>query len=294
MRKLPPLNALIAFESVARLGSAGAAADELCVTQSAVSHHLTNIEEYLQTKLFHRKSRRLILTDVGKDYLKQVGPAFDTIANASTEAASFADRETLTVSAPPSLITNWLIPRMSGFLDSNPNLNITIYEKMEMDADIKDIDCAIEYRFQASKDYKSLHLIPDEQVPLMSPTLLKKEKIKSLKDLKGITLIETQRRLGSWKTILAGFSWLKTQRVMAFPYSLHAFKAAEVGLGIALGNLYNAESYIQEGRLCIPFELDPKLLPPSPRYFFSVLPSKENMPKVFAFLKWLRQEVSPR
>ena len=126
MRKLPPLNALIAFESVARLGSAGAAADELCVTQSAISHHLTNIEEYLQTKLFHRKSRRLILTDVGKDYLKQIGPAFDTIVNASNEAASFADRETLTVSVPPSLITNWLIPRMSEFLESNPNLNIKI------------------------------------------------------------------------------------------------------------------------------------------------------------------------
>jgi len=184
-----------------------------------------------------------------------------------------------------------LIPRMSEFLESNPNLNIKIYEKMEMDPEIKDVDCAIEYCFQASKDYKSLHLIPDEQVPLISPSLLKKETIHSLKDLKGITLIETQRRLGSWKTILAGFSWLKTQRVMAFPYSLHAFKAAEVGLGIALGNLYNAENYIKEGRLCIPFELDTKSLPPSPRYFFSVLPPKENLPKVVAFLNWLRKEV---
>lgn len=291
MRKLPPLNALTAFESVARLGGVKAAADELCVTQSAISHHLSNLEDWLKTNLFHRKNRRLILTDVGQDYLKQIGPAFDAIANASTEAARFSDRETLTVSAPPSLISNWLIPRLGGFLETNTNLNLRIFEKMELDVSIREIDCAIEYRFQASKDYKSFHLIPDQWVPLMSPALFKRQGISSLKDLKGITLIETHRRLISWQTILANFSWLKSQKIIAVPYSLHAFKAAEVGLGVAYGNLYNAERYIQEGRLCIPFTLDANILPPAPRYFFSVLPQKEKLPKVIAFSKWILREV---
>ena len=67
MRKFPPLNSVIAFESVARLGSVRDAADELCVSQPAISHHLRNLEEYLQTGLFNRKNRRLSLTDVGKD-----------------------------------------------------------------------------------------------------------------------------------------------------------------------------------------------------------------------------------
>ena len=61
-----------------------------------------------------------------------------------------------------------------------------------------------------------------------------------------------RRRLVSWQTILAGFSWLKSQKLIAVPYSLHALKAAEVGLGVACGSLHDAESYIQEGRLCIP------------------------------------------
>jgi LysR family transcriptional regulator, glycine cleavage system transcriptional activator len=291
MRKLPPLNALIAFESIARLGSVKAASDELCVTPSAISHHLANLEEYLRTNLFHRKNRRLFLTDVGKDYLKQLGPAFDAISNASTEASTLAGREILTVSAPPSLVTNWLIPRLSTFLKANANLNVKIFEKMEMDPDIREIDCAIEYRFQASMDYKSFHLIPDDRVPLMSPSLFKRNKVSCVQNLKGITLIETQRRLCSWQIILADFSWLKTQRIIEVPYSLHAFKAAEVGLGVALGNLYNANGYIQEGRLCVPFKLDAKILQPMPRYFFSVLPHKENLPKIIAFSSWIQREV---
>ena len=162
---------------------------------------------------------------------------------------------------------------------------------MELDPSIREIDCAIEYRFQVSMDYKSFHLIPDEWVPLMSPSFFKKNRVSSLQDLKGITLIETQRRLISWQTILADFSWLKTQKIISVPYSLHAFKAAEANLGIALGNLYNAERYIQEGRLCIPFKLDANTLPPEPRYFFSVLPQKENLPKVIAFSRWILREV---
>ncbi len=70
---------------------------------------------------------------------------------------------------------------------------------------------------------------------------IKKNRIRSLKDLKGITLIETQRRLISWQTILADFSWLKTQKIIDFPYSLHAFKAAEVGLGVVKNSVSNLD-----------------------------------------------------
>ena len=290
MRKFPPLNSVIAFESVARLGSVRDAADELCVSQPAISHHLRNLEEYLQTGLFNRKNRRLSLTDVGKDYLKEVGPSFDRIAYASIRASSLENRETLTISAPPSLLGSWLIPRLSGFLEGNKNLNLVIFEIEGFDRGI--IDCAIEYRFRASNDYKSFCLIPDEWVLLMSPTLFEKHRISSLEDLKGVTLIETMRRPFSWQVMLADFSWLKTQRIIRVSYTLHALRAAEVGLGVTVGNLCNAKPYIQERRLCIPFKLNPNVLPPKPNYFFSVLPQKEKLPKVTAFLKWLQKEVT--
>lgn len=120
--------------------------------------------------------------------------------------------------------------------------------------------------------------------PCLSNTF-REEKIRSLNDLKGITLIETQRRLISWQTILVDFSWIKTQRIIFVSYSMHAFKVAEIGLGVALRNLYNTERYINEERLCIPFDLEPEKLPPEPRYFLSVLPQKAHLPKIVAFSK---------
>jgi LysR family glycine cleavage system transcriptional activator len=291
MRKLPPLNALIAFEATARLGGVRAASDELNVTQSAVSHQIANLENYLQTLLFHRKSKRLFLTDVGKDYLRQVEPVLDSIARASADAARFSDRETLTVAAPPSLTVTWLLPRLGKFIDAFPNLNLRFLERMTLDPEEKQIDCAIEYRFQASKDLQSVLLLPDEVVPIASPYLVKKHRIRSIENLRGISLIETERRLTSWRAILGSQPWYKTQRIISVSYSLHAFQAAELSLGIALGNRNNAERYIKESRLCIPFEFKAGTVPPSPRYFLSSTAQKTNLPKVAAFSDWIRNEV---
>ncbi|MCP4673575.1 MAG: LysR family transcriptional regulator, partial [Desulfobacula sp.] len=271
--------------------SVQAAADELFVSQSAISHQLSNLEKFLNIPLFYRRNRRLILTDVGRDYMKQIGPAFESINNALAKAIQHTDRESLIISAPPTLISNWLLPRLNKFLESNKKLNLTILEKIELDPSEKEVDCAIEYRFQPSKDYKSIHLIPDEWVPLASPELCKKKTIRSLEDLKGVKLIETSRRLISWQTLLAGVPWLKNQSILSVSYSFHAFRAAELGLGVALGNLYNANTLIKQGRLVIPFKLDSIKLPPEPRYFFSVLPHKAQTPKVIAFSKWILAEV---
>jgi len=284
------MNALVAFEATARLGGVRVASDELNVTQSAVSHQIANLESYLQTPLFHRKSKRLFLTDVGKDYLKQVGPVLDSIARASADAAHLASRETLTVGAPPSLMVTLLIPRLGKFMDAHQNLNFRLLERMSLDLDEKNIDCAIEYLFQASKDLQSVLLLPDEVVPIASPYLVKKHKIHSIKNLRGIALIETERRLISWRAILGSQAWFKTQRIISVSYSLHAFQAAELSLGIALGNRYNAAKYIEEGRLCIPFEFEQGAVPPTPRYFISSTLQKANLPKVASFSNWIINE----
>lgn len=291
MRKIPSINSVIAFESVARQGSVKAAAEALCVSQSAISHHLSNLEEELKVNLFHRKNRRLTLTDIGKDYVKKLSPALETIANASAEATSFVGKETLKISAPPTLISNWLIPRLQPFLEENKYLNLIISERMEFDPNDRDIDCAIEYRFQPPQDYISKHLIPDEWVPLASKELLERYPIKSLEDLQGITLIETKRRLISWQTILSNYPWVNKQRFLSVPFSTHAFKAAECGLGVALGNLYNASELVNKKQLCIPFVIDPNLIPTTPRYYLSIPPNKIDLPKVETFSKWINNEV---
>lgn len=290
MRKLPPMTAVIAFEAVARLGSVRAAADELNVTQSSVSHQISKIEGHFQTSLFHRRSKRLFLTTVGQDFLKVIEPALDSIANAAYNAARYAQRETLTVSAPTSFIATWLLPRIDSFLQAHPDFNLRLIDRMTLDLEEKDIDCAIEYRFEASKDLHSVLLLPDEVVVLVSPDLLRVHQIHSIENLSGIPLVETERRLISWQAILQSYPWFKTQKILTFSYSLYAFKAAELGLGVALGNRYNAKDYIDENRLCIPFEFEPGLVPPTPRYFISSTMQKSNIPKVAAFSAWIKRE----
>lgn len=291
MRKLPPLTAIVAFEAVARLGSVRAAADDLNVTQSSVSHQLAKLENYLQVQLFRRRSKRLFLTTAGQDYCKTLEPALDSIANATDKVAMETGRETLNVSAPPSFIVTWLLPRIDGFLQAHPELNLRLIDRMTLDPEDQNVDCGIEYRFEATKDVQSERLLPDEVVVLAAPKLLQKREIHSVESLAGVPLIETERRLVSWSVILKAYPWFKIQKILTFSYSLHAFKAAELGLGVVLGNLHNAKWYIDEKLLCIPFELEPGSVPPTPRYFISTTMQKARIPRVVDFTNWIKKEI---
>jgi len=242
-------------------------------------------------QLFRRRSKRLFLTTAGQDYFKTIEPALDGIANATNKVLMETKRETLNVSAPPSFIVTWLLPRIDGFLQAHPELNLRLIDRMTLDLDDKAIDCGIEYRFEATKDVQSERLLPDEVVVLAAPALLQERKIDSVESLAGVPLIETERRLVSWSVILHSYPWFKLQKILTFSYSLHAFKAAELGLGVVLGNRHNAKWYIDENLLCIPFALEPGAIPPTPRYFISSTMQKAKIPRVADFTNWLKREV---
>ena len=104
MRKLPPLKALESFEATARLGTIRDAADDLCVTPSAISHQIAKLEDHLGSALFHRRQRRLILTDAGRNYLQQVEQVFDRLEEATFDVTGRRVAETLSVSMPPSFM----------------------------------------------------------------------------------------------------------------------------------------------------------------------------------------------
>lgn len=293
MHTLPPLNALRVFETVARLGGVRQAASELCVTPPAVSHQIANLEDFLGAPLFYRRGRRLVLTDIARDYLIEVSPSLEAIGRATTVASQRQKaREVLTLAAPLSLTTNWLVPRLSGFLAAFPGLDLRFLDRMTLDPDESGIDLAIEYRFEPDPDLSSERILMDQAVPIAAPAFAEEHKIKGLESLKGVALIETERRLTSWRTILTGFEWSKTQRFINFSHSLHSFAAAEQGLGVALGNRANAEHLVASGQLCIPFDFEPDTIPPTPRYYISATRHKERLPRVNAFRNWLRLEVS--
>ncbi|GAA3555092.1 LysR substrate-binding domain-containing protein [Marinobacter xestospongiae] len=292
MYKFPPLYALRVFEAVARLGGVRMAAQELCVTPPAVSHQLAKLEEYLESPLFIRKGRTLLLTEVARDYLTEIRPSLLAIGRATAIASQKKNRETLTVAAPPSLTTKWLIPRLARFSEAFPQYDVRLLDRMILAPEEKGIDIAIEYRFEEDPHFTTRLLLNDEVVALTSHEYAHKHDLRSIEDLRGLTLIETERRLNSWKSILADFPWVKDQPFLSVGYSLHAFEAAAQGLGVALGNRINAEGMLESGELCVPFEIDETQLPPLPRYFLSIPPHKERWARVATFVDWLEQELA--
>lgn len=290
VHKLPPLNALRMFEAVARLGGVRTAANELCVTPPAVSHQLAKLEEYLGSPLFIRRGRSMVLTDVAQDYLKEIKPSLEAIGRATTVASQKKSRDTLTLAAPPSLTKMWLLPRLPDFMEQFPDYDVRLLDRMTFDPDERGVDLAIEYRFEPDPDLVTQQILPDELVVLTTHEFAKKHNLGSLEDLKGLTLIETERRLTSWKTILSEFPWSRRQRYLSVSYSIHAFEAAACGIGVALGNKANAERMIAQGQLCVPFELDNDTLPPVPQYYLSTLAHKERLQKVRDFWGWLEDQ----
>ncbi|TQV68322.1 LysR substrate-binding domain-containing protein [Denitrobaculum tricleocarpae] len=292
MRNLPPFKALNAFEATARLGGVRAAAAELAVTQSAVSHQLANLENHLRAALFHRQGKRLILTDTGRDYLNRIGPVLDHLEEATFEAANHSQVETLTVSAPPSFLAMWLLPRIANFTAGHEDLDLRLLERLTLAPEEETIDCAIEYRLAPDSASNATQILSDQVVPLASPDLIARHSIRSLDDLSEVTLIETERRLISWQAILRESPKLESQRFLSVSYSLHAFEAARLGLGVALGNRYNAQRFIDEGSLAVPFEIPEVLKPRTPKYFLTLPEKKSALKKVVGFSEWLQAEIT--
>ena len=125
-RRMPPLAALRAFEAAARHLNFTRAAEELCVTQTAISHHVRQIEDWLQGPVFHRSGRRVALTEAGHRLFEGAREGLDRIAAAATQALDLGDDRRLTLSAPPEVAALWLLPRLQAFRKAHPDLEIRV------------------------------------------------------------------------------------------------------------------------------------------------------------------------
>ncbi len=291
MRKLPPLKALESFETTARLGTVRAAATDLCVTPSAVSHQIAKLEEQLGKALFYRRQQRLILSDAGHNFLQQIEQAFDRIEEATLELMDSREAEQLSITMPPTFMAMWLMPKLATFRQKYPQYDLRLTDRLTLDKYEDRVDCGIEYRLSESRHLYTERLFEDEIVPLASPELCQRAELHSINDLQGLTLILTEMRLTSWRVLLADKPWLKNNPVLSVRYSYQAFNAAIHGLGIALGNRHNAEHFISNGLLSIPFEINRRQLPAAPQYFFSCREKNQSLPKVQAFKEWLRDTI---
>ena len=168
--KLPPLNALKAFEIAARTGSYVAAANELRVSPAAVSQQVRKLEQYFDKKLFVRYNNRIVLTDAGTTIYTNAAPALQELSNVTRQVLEGSARSRLVVSVLPSLAQDWLAPRLASFCRAMPGIGIeTRIEDDPVDFARNRIDLRICYGPFLYPDFKAISLFHDAVVPMCSP-----------------------------------------------------------------------------------------------------------------------------
>ena len=171
-RRLPPLNALKAFEAAARHESFTRAAEELYVTQGAVSHQVKALETELGLKLFNRERQRLVITEAGRDYLAIVRDAFDRIADGTERLLQRQRGGALTVSTSPNFAAKWLVHRLGRFAEVHPEIDLRVSASANhVDFAREDIDLAIRHGDGNAPGLNVTRLCAEELFPVCSPKL---------------------------------------------------------------------------------------------------------------------------
>lgn len=305
--RLPPLNALRAFEATARHCSVHKAAKELHVTPAAISHQIKALEEHLGFELFKREPRRLRLLPAAEACLPKLTAAFAQMAEAVSIAQQLAHAGRVTVSAPPAIAAKWLIPRLGRFRDLHPDIDLRIVARQSMrdlggDGEtagnpLEDADIAIRFGAGDYPDHIAHKLFDTYTLPMCSPKLLRGEHpLRTPDDLRHHTLLhyESDNALmdigrPNWASWLkaAGVRGINTRRGPTFNHVTLALHAAEDGLGVVLGTPITATSELTDGRLVAPF---PLALPVGVAYYLLYAPSAQEQAPIMAFRDWLLSE----
>ncbi|MEP4891624.1 MAG: transcriptional regulator GcvA [Aliiglaciecola sp.] len=290
-RRLPPLNALRAFEAAARHLSFTKAADELFVTQAAVSHQIKSLEEFLSIKLFLRKNRSLLLTEQGQGYYLELKELFESLHLATERLLAAGAKGALTVAMPPSFAIQWLVPRVNQFSQQYPDIDVRI-KAIDFDDGFleDDVDVAIYYGRGKWSGLKVDKLHTEYLTPVCSPMLFNGTKpLESLKDLKHHRLLHDSTR-ESWKTFIRQFhvNGVKVEQGPIFSHTMMVLQAAALGQGIALANSVLARPELASGRLVCPFE---ERLVSKSSYYLVCHESQAELGKIATFRHWLLEQV---
>lgn len=295
-RQLPPLNALRAFEAAARHLSFTRAAEELHVTQAAVSHQVKALEAYLGTPLFRRQNRAILLTDAGQSYLPHVREALDAIAQATTTLLARRERGPLRVTTLQSLAAKWLLPRISRFRAAHPDIDVLLSTSVEQ-ADLHrgEFDAALRFSRGGEPDLETTHVMDEAIFPVCSPGLRDgTPPLRAPADLRHHTLLQDQvhdtRDDPGWHIWLAqaGVRDVDPNRGPGYSDSSLVLQAAIAGQGVALARRALVLDDLAAGHLVVPFG---PALATGFKYWFLTTRAKARDPRVRAFRAWLLQQV---
>lgn len=290
MRRLPPLNALRAFEAGARHLSFTKAASELNVTQTAISHQVRLLEEHLQLQLFRRLTRKLELTEAGRLLLPGLSDGFDRLAAAVARVEQRGEERVLTVSVTPSFGSKWLVGRLPRFWRSHDDIELRLHHTMELVQFGHDhTDMAVRYGNGQWPGLAAEYLLSVDLVPVCSPALLQGEApLETPEDLVHHKLLheEDYEDWSQWLTA-AGVESVDPRSGPVVDDGWILLQLAINGEGVALGSLALIADDLAAGRLVCPFD---RRLSTGAAYYVVYPQGALNNPKVRAFRDWLMAE----
>ena len=288
--RLPPMQALRAFEAAARAHSLTKAAQALNLTHGAISHQIKSLERTLGVQLMERAGRGIRLTDEGERFASRVRAAFAELAAAMNEIAARANPRQLRVSVVPSFAARWLLPRFGRFLAAYPDVDLDVRANMAyVDFNRDDADVAIRYGYGDWPDVSVEHLLDDRFFPVCSPRLANGRLPARPRDLALHTLLRAEDEF--WKPWFeaAGLDWPEPTRGPIFNDSSHVMQAAAEGQGIALARQSLLGNDLRNGVLVRLFDIDV----PSPRKYYLVYPPRTaSSSKLALFRTWLHEEIT--
>jgi LysR family glycine cleavage system transcriptional activator len=297
MRKLPPLRALHAFEAAARHHSFAAAANELGVTPTAISHQIRQLEAACGVKLFQRRPRPLLLTSAGARLYPALRNGFDALAAAMALLAQADAPTPLRVTSPNAFASKWLVPRLPKWREENPVALEIIGTDAVLDVRAGATDVAIRYARKPPLDLVAHEVFRDTFVPVCSPRLLQRHgPIERAADLLRFPLIHYDWINGdpdapTWRQWLAvarsidpDFNPLEKAWDLSFREELHAIDAVIGGQGVAICSDVVVSNELRSGQLV---KAHPLALPGYGFYLVS-MPHSPQAPVIEAFSTWMR------
>jgi LysR family glycine cleavage system transcriptional activator len=294
-RFVPSLSALVAFEASARLGSFTRAAEELNLTQGAISRQIKLLEDQLGITLFERVRQRIILTEGGTFFASEIRQTLDRFASATAQAMSFRTQGgILRLGMLPTFGTRWLIPRVPNFFAVNPGITINFSSHIRQVDFQRDLLDAVIHFGEPRWPGVVLHkLMGEELIPVASPKLVKREKIKKPADLGRTTMLVQATRPEAWKAWYehAGLGAMELMSELVFEQFAMVLQAAVAELGVALVPKVLVQQELDAGTLVPLFGqsiIDTKA------YFFAYPQERANYPPLVAFRDWLLAQIGSK
>jgi DNA-binding transcriptional LysR family regulator len=290
-RLLPSTSALAAFEAVARLGSFSAAAEELALTQGAVSRQIALLEDLLQMQLFTRGNRGVTPTAEAQAYARSIAEALLLIRSSTLEAMTKSQGNSLTLAILPTFGTRWLMPRIRSFVAAHPDVTLSFATRIgKFDFDAEGIDAAIHIGAPDWPGAQCTFLMNELVEPMCSPAFRRQNPVAKPADFAGLTLIHLASRAGAWD------HWFRSlgvetppSRSMRLETFATAAQACIAGLGVALLPRFLVESELASGAL-VPLYPHPVV---SPSAYYLVAPrARSHRRPIAQFRAWLLEQVA--